>query len=106
MRGHLEVAKFLFANGARINARNNDAIRWASYHGHLNVVKFLVENGADIHTEDDIAICFAGSQGHVDLVKYFLECGVQVPERAKIFASRCGQSVVLKMLELHEKHEF
>jgi hypothetical protein len=36
-------------NGADINARNNDALSWASERGNLEVVECLIKNGANVN---------------------------------------------------------
>ena len=30
-------------HGANVNARDNEALRWASYYGHFDIVAFLKE---------------------------------------------------------------
>ncbi|KAL4809416.1 hypothetical protein BDV18DRAFT_157171 [Aspergillus unguis] len=51
--GHLDVVKFLIANGADVNplAADGTSPLWlASYKGHADIVEALVEAGASIHT--------------------------------------------------------
>jgi ankyrin repeat protein len=77
-KGHLEVVKYLFENGADIHAKNDEALIWASMNGHLEVVKFLVKNGADIHSNEDEALIYASTKGHLNIVKYLIGNGANI----------------------------
>ena len=53
--GNLNAVKKLVANGANINAADNDGwtqLYCAARNGHLNVVKYLVSQGANINARD------------------------------------------------------
>ena len=38
--------------------------------GHLEIVKYLVAQGADVRAKDDYALCWAASNGHLEVAKY------------------------------------
>jgi ankyrin repeat protein len=49
--GHEDVARFLLANKANINARTNDGhtpLHWAAWNGHKELAKLLLTNKADV----------------------------------------------------------
>ena len=54
-RGHVEVAKFLVANGATVDQADTDGVTplaFACNKGHVEVAKFLVANGATVDKAD------------------------------------------------------
>ena len=86
-RGHLEVVKFLFSQGAQIDAVCNigtSALMIASAKGHLEVVRFLLNAGAN-HRLLDIkgfsALTFAASAGNIAVCKLLIDKGAIVDLR-------------------------
>ena len=54
-KGYIGVVKLLLANGADVNAQNNNgdsALTRATLNGHLEIVKLLLTNGADVNAQD------------------------------------------------------
>lgn len=86
--GHVEVAKFLLANGANISERdqgdNATALHWAAENKHLEVVKFLVEQGADVNAVDDVhergpvGWATALSSFHREIAEYLVSQGAKL----------------------------
>jgi ankyrin repeat protein len=100
-KGHLEVVKYLLANGANVNANSDDALRSASNRGHLEVVRYLVEHGANVNALDDDPLAEASDNGHLEVVKYLVENGANVNalnDMALFFASEEGHLEVVKYL--------
>jgi hypothetical protein len=55
--------------GANVHARNDEALRMASYNGHTDVVKLLLDAGADVHANNDLALRYAIEKKRADVVK-------------------------------------
>jgi len=62
--GHLEIIKWLHANGYN---GTTDAMNYASLHGYLNIVKWLHANGYNCTTD---AMDYAAENGHLNVVKW------------------------------------
>jgi ankyrin repeat protein len=80
--GHLEIARWLLARGARTNFTINGKLRClplldAAANGHLDIVKLLVESGADIHASFDghTALSQALDYGHPAVAEYLRSVG-------------------------------
>ena len=48
----------------------NKDLYWASRQGHLEVCKFLVANGADVRAGNDYALRRASRSGHLEISNY------------------------------------
>lgn len=80
MHNRMEVAKFLLAKGADINAippgfdYSGTALHYAALRGHKAMVDFLLHNGADPNIKDSkvhsLAAGWAAYGGHEDLKEY------------------------------------
>ena len=68
--GHMEIVKLLIANGADVQANDNDALRDAAENGHYEIVKLLIANGANIQAEDNQALQIAAKMGTMKLSNY------------------------------------
>ncbi|WP_339046417.1 ankyrin repeat domain-containing protein [Candidatus Mesenet endosymbiont of Agriotes lineatus] len=82
--GHLEIVEFLLANGANVNAKDNDnwtPLRVAVQNGHLGIVKVLLKNKANasaVDNEDCTPLRLAAQEGHVMIVEALLTGGANV----------------------------
>ena len=79
--GKLDVIKILLPY-VDPTARDNLAIRWASYNGHLEVVKCLLtiegSRRVDPTACDNFAIRLARQNGHLEVVKLLKEYGCKL----------------------------
>lgn len=78
MRGQLDIAEYLLDHGAKINAKDNQALKYCINHSNMKTVKFLIEKGADSNVVHEImseqsiikvffnGIPFDGSYVHTD----------------------------------------
>lgn len=82
--GHLEVVKFLVANGASIEPDNNSysPLHDAAARGHVEVVKFLVDAGADINALYNglTPLMEAARTGQLEVVRWLIEVGEVDPD--------------------------
>ncbi len=76
--GSVKGVSMMLSKGADIHARDDWALRLASFNGHLDVVKYLIEQGADIHADNDSALRWASDEGHLEVVKYLTEKGADM----------------------------
>ena len=76
--------RFLIANGADVNARNNNgwpALQLASSEGHLEIMRILVEGGVDVNARysyDTTALLWAIENGRSEVVRFLVEGGADV----------------------------
>lgn len=79
--GHLEVIKFLIANGADVNARRKDgesALSEAVFNGHIDAARFLIASGANINNvgaEGHTPLHWTALHGNVDATTLLIERG-------------------------------
>lgn len=79
--GNADVVKFLLANGAEVNMRNEreeTALMVAAEHGQTEVVRVLLANGADVNAKDNLghtALMIAAASASVEIVKMLLAAG-------------------------------
>ena len=87
--GHLEVIKFLIANGADVNARRKDgesAVSEAVFNGHIDAARFLIASGANINNvgaEGHTPLHWAALHGNVDAATLLMERGAEVTIKDK-----------------------
>ena len=99
--GHLEMLKFLVAQGADVNAESNTdstALHTASWfwphqeglsisdigEQKLEIIKFLISKGADVNAENDFdrtALINASIHGHLEMLKFLVSQGAKVNVR-------------------------
>ncbi len=82
--GHLEVVEFLLANGANVNAKDDDSwtpLRVAVQNNHLEVVRVLLARGANVNAIDNersTPLLLAAQQGCVKIVEALLVGGANI----------------------------
>lgn len=85
-KGYLNIVKFLFESGAKINGCCNPPtpLGIAAENGHLEVVKYLVENGAEVtlsrRMNSDHPVIMAAYGNNTNIVKYLLDNGANPHE--------------------------
>mmetsp|Transcript_39707 Transcript_39707/g.97598 ORF Transcript_39707/g.97598 Transcript_39707/m.97598 type:complete len:756 (-) Transcript_39707:545-2812(-) len=86
---HREVADFLIANNADVNAEDRYAeapLKRAAYDGHTDVATLLIACGADVNHEDisgKAAIHHAAEQGRAQVLEVLIESGSIVNHETK-----------------------
>ncbi|ORY74864.1 hypothetical protein BCR37DRAFT_403849 [Protomyces lactucae-debilis] len=77
-RGHLDIAKLLLDNGAKIlyNAEGLQPIHIVARAGHTGFIGLLLENGSDLEARDKFT-----SEGHVGILKELIACGALTDTR-------------------------
>jgi hypothetical protein len=82
--GQIEVIESALANGANIDAKNDNgmvALHEAVGNGHIDIVKLLVRLGADINVKNKkgmTPILLAEAEGHFGTVKILTELGADI----------------------------
>ncbi len=84
--GHLEIAKLLIENGAKVNQIRTDngivPLYVAAEKGHLEIAELLIKKGAKVNqarTDDGVApLHLAVYQGHLEIAKLLIENGADV----------------------------
>ena len=102
--GHLEIVKFLVANGGATNL--DTAVYMAAFKGHLEVVQWLVANGATGLGQDPLllappmryAVSTAACNGHLEIVKFLVANGATNLNDAVYAAASTGKLEVLQWL--------
>lgn len=100
--GNLEVVRLLL-NDPRVgpSAKDNYAIRLASYNGHLEVVRLLLSDSrVDPSARENFAIRWASERGHLEVVRLLLsDLRVDPSENYAIrWASERGHLEVVRLL--------
>ena len=78
-----DMVKALLAQGADINARENDggtALIVATWLGHTDTVQVLLAQGADVDAKDNrggTALMAAKREGHKEIVRILKEAGAK-----------------------------
>ena len=112
MFGHLEVAEYLFAKGADVNAvatngTGYNALTGAVASGHTAIVAWLLENGADPnyrYAAGYSPLLTAAANGHLGIVSMLLGNGADLSARtnngktALKFAEERGHAEVAEFL--------
>lgn len=94
---HIEIAKLLLDNGAKINAGNNHALIWANKCGNLEMVSFLLNNGAKL-TNDIIANPHTTLKKFFDNFKINLYYGIKSVEKLDI--------ILPELLEIYKNDSY
>jgi ankyrin repeat protein len=86
--GHMDVVKLLLANGAEVNARDNESdtpLHNAAKNGQKDVVELLLLKGANVNAKNnsygDTPLHEAAREGHNDVVELLLANGADVNAR-------------------------
>lgn len=61
--------------GMKVNADDGEALSSAAYYNHLDIVKFLLANGAYVNADKGRALTNAIMQRNVEVMKYLIEVG-------------------------------
>lgn len=110
--GHLEVARYLLANGAQVNSASRNMQMVMPLHsavagGHLEIAELLIEAGADINarqTHNYTPLHGAAQNGQLEMVRLLVDNGAQVDARggdgltALEFAQKQGHREVEEFL--------
>jgi ankyrin repeat protein len=79
--GHLEIVKYLLAQGANVEAKDKQGrtpLIWAAMRGQLEVVKALLEAGADINKTSMFGATpleYAGKYNHQQVIDFLKSKG-------------------------------
>ena len=79
--GNLLTVKYLYENGANINAQNafgSSALYWSALFGHFEIVQYLQENGADVNLRDmsqQTALMVAERWDHTQIAEFLRQNG-------------------------------
>ena len=85
-RGELAVVRKLFADGARIDARDQrgrTALLAATQRNRVEVARFLIQEGADVNAKDfiqDTPFLYAGAEGRIEILKMTLAAGANLKD--------------------------
>lgn len=78
--GHIDIADYLFQNGAELQVKNTirnhlaDALETACESGNLDAVKWVIAHGYPITTENTVnALSAAAKENHIDVLAYLIE---------------------------------
>ena len=107
--GSVDVCKFLLANDALINAKNEKgwtALRNAIVGGYFDIVQQLVECGANVNAVENNGLSclhIACGLGHAEIAKYLIAKGAHVGHKRGIdtnlwFAARHSHVEIVKLL--------
>ncbi len=110
--GHREVAEYLFAKGANVNAAATNgtgynALTGAVASGHAAIVKWLLEQDAEANYRygpGHSPLLEAAANGHMEIVKMLLDHGADLHQKnndgktALAFAEERGHSKVAEFL--------
>ncbi|CAG9834512.1 unnamed protein product [Diabrotica balteata] len=85
---HVEVAKYLLAHGADVNAiemsEDRSPLHFATVNNDLEMIRLFTKAGADMqcsNTYGNMPIHIATEYGYVEILKYFFENGIDVDIR-------------------------
>ena len=86
--GHVDAMRWLQAQGADVNARNNDngftPMHWAAAGGDVDAMRWLQAQGADVNARNDYGstrMHWAAYNGHVDAMRWLQAQGADVNAR-------------------------
>ena len=108
--GRTEIAEFLIAQGADVNATTNSgwtALMHASKRGYIETAEFLIAQGEDVHAIDNYgrtALMWTSWAGHTETAEFLIANGTDVHAvdddgwTALMWASRNGQTKIAELL--------
>jgi ankyrin repeat protein len=117
MLGHKELAEFLLANKAEVNAKANAGftpLHLAAATGKRDLVEFLLTNKAEINSKnnyDFTPLHFAAQNGHNDVVVFLLAKKAELNAKTKSGATPMhlailqGHKELAEWLHQHGGHE-
>jgi len=82
-QGKINMVKFLFENGAKINKVNNRRVplMLACQKENIKLIKFLLDNGADINLVEQygfMALVYACERENLTMIKLLIERGINI----------------------------
>ncbi|MHC4425345.1 MAG: ankyrin repeat domain-containing protein [Planctomycetota bacterium] len=86
MSGHKNVAEFLLAKGAEVNARDSvvaSALHYAADKGHKEIAELLIGSGADVNAKNksgETPLHYAARNGHKDIAELLVEKGATISD--------------------------
>lgn len=106
---YLSVAKFLFENGANINASNGSstALHVAIQEDNREIAKFLIDNGIKLEVRDyegKTPLVLAADFGQVEILRHIIKKGANIESRdncswtALIWSAFWGNIEAVKLL--------
>jgi len=126
LAGDLDIVKLLVENGAEVNGRGFEGMKWgsmlfgnytnlhrAAHTGHAHIVEYLLDKGANINatcTRWDAGFTplhFAARKGHLNVVKVLLAKGADANLKTKEgrtaldFAKEKNHTDVIELLHKH-----
>ena len=87
--GHVDAMRWLQAQGADVNARNNGGrtpMHEAAWKGHVDAMRWLQAQGADVNARTDVGdtpMHWAAVGGHVDAMRWLQAQGADVNARRR-----------------------
>jgi len=90
------------------NKYGNTALTWASQNGHIEIVKYLLANGANVNEKDEYgetALILASSNGHIEIVKSLLANGTNPRIRMNEDSQRYKNMTALEIAREENKHQ-
>jgi ankyrin repeat protein len=98
---HLEVLKYLLAQGADIRAQNHEVLRLAVAANNLEMVKYLISRGANPRAQEDLALIWAARDNRLKILKYLISQGADLraqEDRALRWAAENNHPRIVKYL--------
>ncbi len=99
--GHTDCVRFLLEHGAKVDAENDLALRWAAEGGHLECMRLLVQHGADVHAQNDWAVSKSAEKGHLNCVRLLLDLGVDIHAENDEALREAVRSGAIPVIELY-----
>ena len=107
INGDLEMAKWLYQNGAEISVNNNKALIHACCYGQIHIAQWLYDSGIDISNQNNLAFIITCMHGQIYMAKWLHKLGANITDqdnRAFRQAITWGRVDIVKwLIEIHYK---